>query len=66
MQELQDLYGFNINVTPLQRAEREACDAHSATRQPEWMLCVEQDQMPGEAKAKEMIRKGIPPPCRTW
>ncbi len=64
-----DLYGFPIRVSPLQKAEREACDAESNVLQPVWSEFIAQEKLPSESKLKELIRKVqlralVPlPPC---
>mmetsp|Transcript_23386 Transcript_23386/g.51328 ORF Transcript_23386/g.51328 Transcript_23386/m.51328 type:complete len:402 (-) Transcript_23386:579-1784(-) len=65
--ETTDLYGFPVKLTELNVTERKECDAFSDRQQAPWMEYIEKDRLPNsEGKLKEMVRKGIPPTCRTW
>lgn len=67
MAETSDLYGFPLKLTELQVADRKTCDAASDAEVGVWMGYIEKDKLPSsESKLKEMIRKGVPPTCRTW
>jgi hypothetical protein len=108
--KLLDLYGFEIQPTVQQQAERLECDAtcevrplpppppppaapsHARTpggrtqphpaapsqpapslrrRCPQretytWKPYIEKTRLPAEGKAKDLVRKGVPPTLRTW
>jgi hypothetical protein len=53
-----DLYGFPVTLTELQKAECQQCDLISMAQQPIWMEYIEKDRLPtSDSKIKEMIRK---------
>eukprot|EP00798_Chlamydomonas_sp_ICE-L_P007738 gene7738-914_t len=63
-----DLYGFPLpQLSELQAAERKLCDDCSDSVTPLWMEYIQIDSLPSsETKVKDIVRKGVPPPCRTW
>jgi hypothetical protein len=95
--KLMDLYGFEIQPTVQQQAERLECDATCEVRPPPapgclcapgrnaaparrppplspaaqretytWKPYIERTKLPSESKAKDLVRKGVPPTLRTW
>lgn len=67
MAETTDLYGFPTTLNELQKSECQLCDETSTLFQPAWMEYIEKDRLPtSDSKLKEMVRKGVPPTCRTW
>lgn len=64
--KLFDLYGFEIQPTVQQQAERLESDATSEREVYTWKPFIEKNKLPNENKCKDLIRKGVPPTLRTW
>ncbi|GBF94787.1 hypothetical protein Rsub_07959 [Raphidocelis subcapitata] len=61
-----DLYGFELTVTPQDKADRYVCAQYAQRREAKWEPFVKAQALPDARRLKRFVRKGVPPVLRGW